>query len=175
MENKKANKRFLSPVVEPIRKLFDIPKRSISPAPSVGSQGRSSSSRMRELFGSTSTSSGQWALSLPLTSSKEIPGRETSLGKCRNFSMYILDCNPVAGSSTVITPDSMPPEHSSLITGYPDHQPPSELSGSNTLATQSEQPYDSAPPVRLIVIHRSGQSFSSTRSSCDSLCWSVSW
>jgi hypothetical protein len=133
---------------------------------------------MQKLFGSKGTSPGQWALSLPLTFSAEIPGRETPLGKCRNFSMYILNCDPIVDSSTVIAPDGMPPDHSSLTmdsSQYPDHHTPPELSGSPILDTQSELPYESVPLVRLIVVHRSAQSFSSARFGCDRLRWSVPW
>ncbi|PPQ91249.1 hypothetical protein CVT25_006388, partial [Psilocybe cyanescens] len=117
---KNSKESFLSPVVEQFNGLFNR-KRSISPAPSEGSQGHSSKSKIRNFFRSTSTSSSQWVSSLSLTSSTEIPGRETPLGKCRIFVMYRLDCNPIADSSTDITPD--------------DHRTPPAFSGSRVLAT----------------------------------------
>ncbi|PPQ90908.1 hypothetical protein CVT25_007869, partial [Psilocybe cyanescens] len=134
---KNSKKRFLSPVGEQLKSLFNR-ERSTSPSPSEGSQGHSSKSKNRNFFRSTSMSPSQWVLSLSLTSPAEIPGRETPLGKWCIFFMYRLNCNSVADSSTDIAPDGVPPNRSSLIMDspqYPDHRTPPALSGSRTLAT----------------------------------------
>ena len=132
MENDNSQspkKNILSGIVQPIRRLFND---------SEGSQGRSKSLR-RELFGKfRTTSPRQSTLSLPLISSGENSGRETSLGKFCIFAMYMLNCNPIADFSTVTAPDGMPPNRSSVTpdsSQYPDHRTPPESFGSHPLAT----------------------------------------
>ncbi|PPQ81446.1 hypothetical protein CVT25_013371, partial [Psilocybe cyanescens] len=124
---KNSKESFLSPIMEQLNGLFNR-KCSISPATSEGSQGHSSKTKIRNFFRST-----------------KIPGRETLLGKCHIFFMYRLNCNPVTDSSTDITPDSVPPNTSSLIMGssqYLDDRTPPALSGSRSLATPAVQNLD---------------------------------
>ena len=131
----KDPKNVLHTVVDPIHNFFKHPKRSILPAPSEGSQGKSLKQKFLSRFASTSPSS-QSMLSLPLTSSTEHPS-----GTYRIFSMYILNCNLIVDSSTsltVTTLDGMPPNRSSLMmdsSQYPDHRTPPASSGSHPLAT----------------------------------------
>jgi hypothetical protein len=138
--NKVSRKKIFSNVAKPISSFFNNTKRSSSPAPSDGSQEHSSRS-LRKLIGKfTSTSPSQSKLSLALPPSTENPGRGTPLGKYRIFSMYILNCNPIldSSSSTVPAPDSMSPNHPSMMvvpSQYPDHITPPASLGSHPSAT----------------------------------------
>jgi len=148
--NNSSHKNILS-------RLFNHSQRSIS----EGSQGHSSKSRGRKLLSKfTTTSPSQSTL---LTFSTENPCGGTSLGKYRIFSWYILNCSPIVDSSTVTALDGMSPDCSPVMVDssqYPDYRTPPASAGPHALATspalQSERPYDSAPLVRPIVVHRSG-------------------
>jgi len=87
---KDYKKNILFSVVEPIGKLFN----NSQPVPSKGSQGHSSKSPGRKILSKIMTTSPSQSTSLPMTFSTENPGGETSLGKYRIFSLYILNCHP---------------------------------------------------------------------------------
>jgi hypothetical protein len=83
------------------------------------------------------SSPSQSTLSLPLPLSTENPGGETSLGKYRIFSLYILNCHPIVESSTV-TARGMPPDCSPVMmdsSQYPNYRTPPASSGPHALAT----------------------------------------
>ncbi|KAF8157273.1 WD40-repeat-containing domain protein [Crassisporium funariophilum] len=129
---KDSKKNIFSRVMKPIGEMLTIPQRSVSPAPSERSKGRSSKSRMRK-FVNTFTAS-QSTMSLPLTSTTENTGRVT----------------PSGFSSTVTAPDSIPPDLCSLMMNsaqYPDHETPPVSSGSHALTPYSPvQDLSDLPP-----------------------------
>jgi len=179
---KDPKKNILSGVAEPISSFFNL-QRPASPSSSKKSKGHSSKRLIGKLLSSfTTTSPSQSTSSLPLTSLTENPSGEAPLGKYRISSMYTLNCNPIVDSSTAIASDGMPPTRPSLMmdsSRYPDHRTSIAPTESHALATspavQGERPYNSAPLVRLIVVHRSCRSSTSSGSNSDRLYWSVSW